>query len=270
MSTRMIERWFPCAEVSEQSAGRGWGSAFAEKSLFTWFASRPLAQAKAAVICSLLPWPDDVDEQNRLKTLVRESMGGYDSANTELRSELSKHYPYGAKMADPFSGRAIIPLEAARLGVQAWGIDYSPVATLAGQLLADYAMRDWDNEPDLPFDGYQAHKITHFADPRLLRDVRFILDTRGRSLHPNDERLLSDRGWPTAVGLRVRGHPTLWQLRQPVPAHREPQAAKPQFQEERSGTVLPHRCGCKTAGTFKTEVHDGRPDGTAHPCESHR
>ena len=87
MSTRMIERWFPCAEVSEHSAS-GWGTGFAEKSLFTWFASRPLAQAKAAVICSLLPWPDDENEQDRLKTLVRESMTGYDNANTELRTEL--------------------------------------------------------------------------------------------------------------------------------------------------------------------------------------
>ena len=52
----------------------------------------------------------------------------------------------------------MIPLEAARLGIQAWGIDYSPVATLAGKLLADYPLRDWDNEPDLPFDGYQQHK----------------------------------------------------------------------------------------------------------------
>ena len=27
----------------------------------------------------------------------------------------------------------MIPLEAARLGIKAWGIDYSPVATLAGK-----------------------------------------------------------------------------------------------------------------------------------------
>ena len=171
----MIERWFPCAEVSEHSAS-GWGTGFAEKSLFTWFASRPLAQAKAAVICSLLPWPDDENEQDRLKALVRESMTGYDNANTELRAELAKHYPDGAKMCDPFSGRAMIPLEAARLGVQTWGIDYSPVATLAGRLLADYPMRDWDSEPDLPFDSYQEHKLRHFTDPRLLRDVRCVLE----------------------------------------------------------------------------------------------
>ena len=129
----MIERWFPCAEVSEHSA-KGWGTGFAEKSLFTWFASRPLAQAKAAVICSLLPWPDDEHEQESLKELVREAMADYDAKNSELRKELAKHYPNGAKMCDPFSGRAMIPLEAARLGIQAWGIDYSPVATLAGKL----------------------------------------------------------------------------------------------------------------------------------------
>ena len=60
--TRMIERWFPCAEVSANS-NSGWGSGNTERNLFTWFAARPTAQAKAAVICSLLPWPDDEAEQ---------------------------------------------------------------------------------------------------------------------------------------------------------------------------------------------------------------
>ena len=50
-----------------------------------------------------------------------------------------------------FSGRGIIPLEAARLGATAVGTDLSPVATLGGRLLADYAFRDWSGEPPLPF-----------------------------------------------------------------------------------------------------------------------
>jgi adenine-specific DNA methylase len=66
----MIERWFPCAEVSANS-NAGWGSGNTERSLFTWFAARPTAQAKAAVLCSLLPWPDDEAEQKRLQTLVQ-------------------------------------------------------------------------------------------------------------------------------------------------------------------------------------------------------
>jgi len=98
----MIERWFPCTEVSEASAS-GWGSGKSEKNLFTWFAARPLAQAKAAVVTSLLPWPDDEIEQRRLQDLVRQAMTGKDAANAELKAEIEKTYPDGASMLDPFS-----------------------------------------------------------------------------------------------------------------------------------------------------------------------
>ena len=90
-------------------------------------------------------------------------------------AELQSEYPDGASMLDPFSGRAMIPLEAARLGVKAWGIDYSPVATLAGTLLADYPLRDWSNEPRLPF-GQPAV----FAEGRLVADVEGVLEEVGR------------------------------------------------------------------------------------------
>ena len=83
---------------------------------------------------------------------------------TKLVKELAHHYPDGASVLDSFSGRAMIPLEAARLGVKAWGIDYSPVATLAGTLLADYPLRDWSNEPPLPFDGYEQWAAEHFTE----------------------------------------------------------------------------------------------------------
>lgn len=88
---RMIERWFPCAEVSEASVS-GWGSGKSEKALFTWFAARPLAQAKAAVLTSLLPWPDDEPEQVRLQNLVRDAMTGRDAAHAGLLVELAKTY----------------------------------------------------------------------------------------------------------------------------------------------------------------------------------
>ena len=161
---RMIERWFPCAEVSEASES-GWGSGKSEKALFTWFAARPLAQAKAAVLTSLLPWPEDETEQRRLQDLVRTAMTGRDAAHAELVAELAKTYPDGASMLDPFSGRAMIPLEAARLGATAHGVDYSPVATLAGQLLADFPLRDWTGEPDLPF-GHPGHHGREQPSPR--------------------------------------------------------------------------------------------------------
>ena len=266
MSTRLIERWFPCEEVSEHSAS-GWGTGFAEKSLFTWFASRPLAQAKAAVICSLLPWPDDPAEQENLKDLVREAMTGYDAANAELRAELAKHYPDGAKLCDPFSGRAMIPLEAARLGVQTWGIDYSPVATLAGRLLADYPMRNWDNEPALPFEGYEEHAAEFFTEPRLLRDVRFVLDEVGRRY----EAAMGEF-YPLVDGKRPWGY--VWAVTLPCTncgnrfpltgnlALRNPKAAKLGGTRPRPADPgQSYRIVADAAtGTFVAEVHDGRPE----------
>ena len=260
-STRVIERWFPCAEVSRESA-KGWGRGFAEKSLFTWFASRPLAQAKAAVICSLLPWPDSKEEQERLKEMVRRAMTGYDAANSQLRAELAKHYPNGAILCDPFSGRAMIPLEAARLGIRAWGIDYSPVATLAGMLLADYPLRNWDNEFDLPFDGYDEHKVKYFTESRLLRDVRFVLDLVGDRYEASMEQF-----YPKVNGKRPWGY--VWAITIPCTncGNRFPitGSLKLRNAKERKGIYdsgQSYRIVADAAsGTFRAEVHAGTPTG---------
>lgn len=171
----MIERWFPCAEVSEASY-LGWGSGNSEASLFTWFAKRPLAQARAAALTSLLPWPDDPAEQRRLQALVRRAMTGYDAGHADVVRELRNQYGDGPRTLDPFAGRAMLPLEAARYGAHARGIDYAPVAVLAGQLLADYPLRDWAEEPDLPLPGYRDN---HFGD-RLLTDAQQVIEEVGR------------------------------------------------------------------------------------------
>lgn len=173
--TRMIERWFPCQEVSENSES-GWGSGNSEANLFTWFAKRPLVQARAAVLCSLLPWPSDPSEQFRLQGLVRRAMSDYNAAHDEIVAELAATFPSGCSMLDPFSGRAMIPLEAARLGATAWGFDYSPSATIAGRLLADYPLRDWSKEPRLPLGSADAGSLD-LTDPtrRLYADVEAVV-----------------------------------------------------------------------------------------------
>jgi adenine-specific DNA methylase len=102
----------------------------------------------------------------------------YDSAERDVVDELAVNYPDGASILDPFSGRAMIPLEAARYGVKARGIDYSPVATIAGKLLADYPFRDWNKEPDLPLPGYQRNPLTS----RLIQDVEFVVQYLGQEV----------------------------------------------------------------------------------------
>lgn len=262
---RMIERWFPCEQVSA-SSDKGWGSGNSEANLFTWFAKRPLAQAKAAVITSLLPWPDDPSEQQRLQKLVREAFpnpddpNGRDAGYDDLAQELSRHYPDGATMLDPFSGRAMIPLEAARLGLKAIGIDYSPVATLAGRLLADYPLRNWDDEPPLPFDGYESTDPAHWGKPRLLRDVEFILELIG-----DRYEAAMDEFYPKVEGRRPWGY--LWAvtlpcvecgrrfpltgslvLRHPLPKKQDP---------GQSYRIVAD----PASGIFDVVVHTGPPEG---------
>ena len=67
VTTRLIDTWFPCPEV-DAAVGTPAGSGRSEKALFTWFASRPIAQARAAVLCSLLP--DTAENRADIKAAV--------------------------------------------------------------------------------------------------------------------------------------------------------------------------------------------------------
>lgn len=250
---RMIERWFPCTEVSEASAS-GWGSGKSEKALFTWFAARPLAQARAAVITSLLPWPDDADEQQRLQALVRTALTGRDEARGELMDELARIYPDGARVLDPFAGRAIIPLEAARLGAKAEAIDYSPVAAVAGRLLADYPLRNWGSEPPLPIEGYERNPL----EDRLVQDVEAVL----REVGSRYEAAMSPY-YPMLQGRQPWGY--VWALTMPC------QECSQRF--PLVGSLVLRHANIKkgdpgqsfrlvvdrVTGVFKAQVHDGPP-----------
>lgn len=253
--TRMIERWFPCSEVSDTSAA-GWGSGGTERGLFTWFAARPTAQAKAAVLTSLLPWPDDEAEQKRLQDLVREAMRGRYGAWEALRTEILANNPNGAAVIDPFSGRGMIPLEAARLGLPAHGVDYSPVAVLASELLIDYPFRDWSNEPDLPWSDYGT-----LASDRLAADVTGMLAELGRrhaasmaTYYPAVEGR-QPWGYLWAVTLPCqecrRRFPLVgsYALRDPNPSRRD---------DGQSFYVATY----ENANTFSVVVHDGPPSRT--------
>ncbi|GAX51335.1 DUF1156 domain-containing protein [Streptomyces olivochromogenes] len=170
--SRLIDHWFPCSSV-DAAVGTPAGSGRSEKALFTWFASRPIAQARAAVLTTLLPDRDDLHADVRLAVEAGSSV-----ALGRLREAIAEEYPSGRPVVlDIFSGRGIIPLEAARLGATAVGTDLSPVATLGGRLLADYPLRDWSTEAAVPFASGAEPEDRLFSDdePRLLRDVRAVL-----------------------------------------------------------------------------------------------
>ncbi|MFD7298573.1 DUF1156 domain-containing protein [Streptomyces sp. NPDC059897] len=173
----LIDTWFPCAAVDEACGNRA-GSGLVEKAIFTWFASRPIAQARAAVATALLP------DSASVRQLVERAVHGDPKALTEAAAKISERYPDGRPVVlDAFSGRGIIALEAARLGAQAVGLDLSPVATLAGRVLADYPLRDPSGEPTLPWQDSGPQDDTLFsqgAPPRLIADLEVFLAEIGR------------------------------------------------------------------------------------------
>lgn len=254
--TRMIERWFPCSEVSE-AATSGWGSGNSEANLFTWFARRPLVQAKAAVLTSLLPWPENPVEQQRLQDLTRRALSGYQAAQYEVQQELTRHFPQGFSVLDPFSGRAMIPLEAAHLGARSYGLDYSPVATLAGQLLADFPLRNWSGEPELPFGD--APRMLY--ESKLYSDVARTLDEVGvrfsnsmAEFYPSVEGV-QPWGYVWAVSLPCqecgRRFPLIGSL-----ALRNPNVSKNDPGQSFDLLIDPQ------TGTFGVDVHEGLPIGS--------
>lgn len=175
---RLIDRWFPVAAVDE-ACGTPAGSGLTEKALFTWFASRPIAQARAAALTSLLP--DDAALKPMVEAAVR--LGGKEILRQLAELVVVNHGGKPPTVLDMFSGRGIIPLEAARAGAKAVGTDLSPVATLAGRLLADYPASDWSGEPRLPFGGEIDRTLAvdkDGASSRLVQDIGIVLPEVGR------------------------------------------------------------------------------------------
>jgi putative DNA methylase len=263
--TRMIERWFPCAEVSANSRS-GWGSGNAEVGIMTWFAKRPTAQAKAATICSLLPWPDDPSEQQRLQELVRRAMTGRYEESDAIRQEVLRSHGGEASTLDPFSGRGMIPLETARLGLHAFAIDYSPVAVLASRLLTDFPCRDWSGEPPLSY----TNRNTTLVDtrPRLVRDVETMLGEIGAR-----HRAILSAYYPKLDGLDPWGYlwaitipchecaryfPLIGQLELRKPSTRKDRKTKGTFRDPGQSYYVDVD---KAAGTWSIVVHDGPPQG---------
>ena len=170
---RLIDIWFPCSAV-DSAVGTPAGSGRSEKAIFPWFASRPIAQARAAVLTTLLP--NSLDLRSDVEDAVRT---GSPESFRRLTAEIARNYGGRAPIVvDTFSGRGIIPLEAARVGATAVGTDLSPVATLAGRLLADWALRDWSAEDPLPFPSSVASPLV--ASDRLAVDARIFHDEVGR------------------------------------------------------------------------------------------
>lgn len=158
---RLAEVDFPIAEVSRHSAREKSIRHGHPSTLHLWWARRPLAACRAVLLALLLPDPCDEycpsDFKSKARALLPQVTGEVDSGDENLRRSLLRfigdfanwdnsskpaylhvgrelvkaaHGDEPPLVVDPFAGGGSIPLEALRLGCEAFASDLNPVACL--------------------------------------------------------------------------------------------------------------------------------------------
>ena len=178
---RLIEVDFPIAKVSEHSAREKSIRHGHPSTLHLWWARRPLAACRAVLMGLLLPAPTEPDCPAEFKTKARELLQRRHSklltTDADLQDDLlafiaefadwnvaadatyldigrglvkAAHPDEAPVVVDPFSGGGSIPLEALRVGCEAFASDLNPVACLILKTLLDDIPRYGSAEFKLP------------------------------------------------------------------------------------------------------------------------
>jgi len=194
---RLAEVDFPIAEVSRHAAREKSIHHGHPSTLHLWWARRPLASCRAMLLALLLPDPCDANCPVQFKEIAREVLGdlvnvpesdsglrqallkfigdvaNWDVSNNQrwigvARGLVKAAYPDEAPLvSDPFAGGGSIPLEALRLGCDAFASDLNPVACLILKVMLE----------DIPRNGIK------LAD-ELRRTGRQVKEQVEKELHP--------------------------------------------------------------------------------------
>ncbi len=158
---RLAEVDFPIAEVSKHAAREKFIRQGHPSTLHLWWARRPLASSRAVLLALLLPDPCDPHCPEEFKRQAREflspvrqppetdvdlrkallwfigSFANWDMAAHNTYLQVGRNLVRAAHseddpplVVDPFAGGGSIPLEALRLGCEAFASDLNPVACL--------------------------------------------------------------------------------------------------------------------------------------------
>ncbi len=158
---RLAEVDFPIAEVSKHAAREKSIRHGHPSTLHLWWARRPLASSRAVLLALLLPDPCDPHCPEDFKRQAREflspvrqppetdadlqkallwfigSFANWDMAAHKIYLQVGRNLVRAAHsgddpplVVDPFAGGGSIPLEALRLGCDAFASDLNPVACL--------------------------------------------------------------------------------------------------------------------------------------------
>jgi putative DNA methylase len=165
---RLAEVDFPIAVVSKHSAREKSIRHGHPSTLHLWWARRPLAACRSMLMALLLPDPEDehcpAEFKAAARSLLGKATGKLGAKDADLRAALlhfigdfanwdnssnrtfleiarglvkAAHPEETPLVVDPFAGGGSIPLEALRLGCDAFASDLNPVACLINKVLLE-------------------------------------------------------------------------------------------------------------------------------------
>ena len=160
---KLIEVALPLAEINDASAyDKMPGIGAHPKGIHHWWARLPLPVARAVIFASVVDDPSghpdrfptaEAQEQERerlfgiLRRMMQPRLHEHPEVYAEARKEMLRHC--GGTLPpvlDPFAGGGSIPLEAARLGMEAYAGDLNPVAVLLNRCYLEL-VPPWDGCP---------------------------------------------------------------------------------------------------------------------------
>lgn len=150
---KLIEVALPLDDINAASAREKSIRHGHPSTLHLWWARRPLAAARAVIWSSLVDDPsarpeefptaeEQAVERRRLFNILRELVVWENSNNervlqaarAEIRKSMGDDLP---PLLDPFAGGGAIPLEAQRLGLEAYAQDLNPVAVIINKAMIE-------------------------------------------------------------------------------------------------------------------------------------
>jgi len=165
----LIEEWLPAAAIGvECIRERSTGQQPPDKRFHVWWARRPLAASRAAVLASVLPadFPRETFERllgfgrpSQELVAIRELMntgvrveGGFGAVRAfkapirakdveAAHAAATRIWGHLPSVMDPMAGGGSIPLESARLGFPTLANEYNPVACSVLEATLDYPFR---------------------------------------------------------------------------------------------------------------------------------
>lgn len=150
---KLIEVALPLEAINKESAREKSIRHGHPSTLHLWWARRPLAACRAVLFASIVDdpsshpeqFPDEEEQEKERKRLFRiiEELVKWDNINNEavfnrVSDEIIKTTDGNPpQVYDPFCGGGSIPLEAQRLGLEAFASDLNPVAVLITKALIE-------------------------------------------------------------------------------------------------------------------------------------